>query len=145
MIIPGYWSPVGYPAVLARLECRYPYARGFIEFALDTGSPFTILSQMDAERLKIAYSKMDKPPAPIAVGGFEGAVYIMKEVNLWFRESKHTEKLESIYVIPEKNELQGIIPLPSILGRNFLNKYNVIFEKGQGSIIITDQSFQLLA
>lgn len=72
MRINGYWSRAGWPAIYALVECPFPYLRGYVEFALDTGSPFSILSQAEAQKLNVNYSKLSLAPNPIIIANFVG-------------------------------------------------------------------------
>lgn len=139
MKIKGYWSKAGWPALYAQVECSYPYANGYVEFALDTGSPFSILSQADAEKLNIRYSKLSLAPRTIVIGGFSGRAYVLKDVSLKPYESRYRELIAEVFVIPPVKELGRALPLPSILGRDFLNRFNVVFKQGQSEIILTDE------
>ena len=139
MKINGYWSHAGWPAIHALVECSFPYMRGYVEFALDTGSPFSILSQADAQKLNVNYNKLSLAPKPIIIANFVGRPYVLKNVSVTAYKSHHQESLAEILVIPPEQELKLKIPMPSILGRDFLNRFHVIFKKGQGEIILTDE------
>jgi hypothetical protein len=139
MRINGYWSQAGWPALYALVECSFPYVRGYVEFALDTGSPFSILSQAEAEKLNVNYKKLTRASGPIVIAAFAGAPYVLKHVSITPYKSHHRESLSEIFVIPSEKELKLKLPMPSILGRDFLNRFHVIFKKGQGEIILTDE------
>ncbi len=139
MRINGYWSRAGWPAINALVECSSPYVRGYVEFALDTGSPFSILSQAEAQKLNVNYKKLTLASHPIYIATFAGVPYVLKNVLITPYKSHHSETLPEIFVIPSEKELQLKVPMPSILGRDFLNRFHVIFKKGQSEIILTDE------
>jgi len=111
-----------------------------VEFAVDTGSPFTILSQKDATKLNIPYKRLSKHDRSIVIASFAGLPYLLEEVELVpYRSGGHVEKLERVFVLPPPDELGREIPMPSILGRDFLTRFTLVFEKGQGRILFTDE------
>lgn len=139
MKINGYWSKAGWPAIYALVESSFPYVRGYVEFALDTGSPFSILSQIDAQKLSVNYNKLSRAPKPLIIATFADLPYVLKNVSITPYKSHHQESLSEVFVIPSEKELKKSILMPSILGRDFLNRFHVIFKKGQGEIILTDE------
>lgn len=136
----GHYNEHGYPAINARIECAQPKIRGFIEFALDSGSPFSILGQVDAGIRKVNYKWLSRHDEPITIAAFTGKPYVLFDVRFYFRDFGYARTLERIYVLPPPEETGNrIIPMPSILGHDFLDSYTFILEKGRGRIILTDE------
>jgi hypothetical protein len=136
----GRWSKTGgWPELYAQVRCKHPFFRGYIEFAIDTGSPFTILSQFDADKLSINFKRLSKASGPVIIASFHDYPYVLKDVAVTPYQSGHTEVLEEVFVIPPPKELGKVIHMPSILGRDFLNRFNIVITRDQGQIVFTDE------
>ena len=76
--------------------------------------------------------------------GIGGTVdtYILENAKLLFhREDKktHTENLECLCILKHAQLNERILRIPSILGRDILNKYAFIYDKRQEKACITDE------
>lgn len=144
MRIWGFWDPFGNPAVTARLESIDPYLRGNVDFAIDTGSPHTVLSQDDAKKLMLRYDRLEKYPKEIRIAGIRTKLYIIPEVTLTFRVDnakrpfKHLFAQILVFPPPKEVKMGERWYLPSILGRDFLDSYTLTIVKGE-EIVITDE------
>ena len=68
--------------------------------------------------------------------------YILKDARLIFNQEnkkKHCEQLESLCFLKHSEVNERILRIPSILGRDILNKYTLIYDKRQGKACITDE------
>jgi hypothetical protein len=137
----GRWSRLGgWPELYAQVRCKSPFFRGYIEFAIDTGSPFTILNQADMVKLNIPYKRLSKHSKPITIASFVGEPYVLRDMAIMpYQSGGLVETLEQVFVILPPEELGREIPMPSILGRDFLNHFTLIFERNQGRIVFTDE------
>lgn len=144
MRISGFWDPFGNPAVTARVECIDPYLRGNVDFAIDTGSPYTVLSQDDAKKLLSRYDQLKKYPKEIRIAGIRTKLYTIPKVTLTFRIDDATSPFKHLFAQilafppPEEVKTDERWYLPSILGRDFLGGYTLAIVKGE-EIIITDE------
>lgn len=112
-------------------------------FLIDTGALRTTISDRDAIRLGIDYSKLEKhPEGTLGIGGVV-ETYIAKDVELVFITqdgTQHVEKLETIYILRHKRVNNRIKRIPSILGRDILNKYLLIFDKRHGKVTMSNET-----
>ena len=111
-----------------------------VRFLIDTGASRTVISDSDAERLKIDYEKLTKLKEwMVGVGGTVDT-YSVKNVKIVFisENSYHTEKLNEILVLKHKVLTEQIKRIPSLLGRDFLNKYSLILDRKKNKVVISD-------
>jgi len=68
--------------------------------------------------------------------------YVAKDAELYFRAadlSEHKELLPELFVVKHKKVDENILRIPSVLGRDILNKYKLIYDKRKESAVITDE------
>jgi len=78
------------------------------------------------------------------IGGSAGT-YFLRDVILAFpRENgkSHAASFDRIYVLKHAVVDEKIIRIPSILGREMLNEYALIYDKKNGTSYITDEDPQ---
>lgn len=113
-----------------------------IEFLIDTGASRTTICDKDAIRLGIDYSKLDKlPEGTLGIGG-NVDTYIVENPELSFktRDGRYNvEKLDKLYVLKHERVDNLIKRLPSILGRDILNKYSLVYDRREEKATITDE------
>ena len=113
-----------------------------VEFLVDTGATKTTISDKDAIRLGIDYEILEKlGKGMLGIGGVVDT-YILKDPKLIFHtenKKKHTEQLESLCFLKHSEVNERILRIPSILGRDILNKHRLIYDKRQGNAYITDE------
>ena len=116
------------------VSIQAPRCFGFVTFAIDTGSPYTFLSEKDAERLKIPLKELEPDKKLVGLSGkpFDlllfrqgkfnfktgtGAIYT---INWPIRLRSYAEQQKYIYA-PEE--------LPSIIGTDFIkeNKFILLY------------------
>lgn len=111
-----------------------------VRFLIDTGASRTIISDMDAIKLGIDYSLL--PRFKLGTAGIGGVVdtYFIQNAKLIFRTQKgaHTEKMDEIFVLKHKKRDERIKRIPSLLGRDILNKYQLLLNRKNNKVIITD-------
>ena len=101
---------------------------GIIEALIDTGSPFTVLSTVDALKLKLPITKMRKGES-VHLAGFHFFSFPIKNPSIRFR----TEDAKSLKIdlpkigvlIPtkiSKKTLQDVKHIPSIIGNDLLEE-----------------------
>ncbi len=97
--------------------------RGAVSFLFDTGEDHTVLMPMDALRLGIDYSKLEKPYVSVGIGG--KSVGLSNEAILIFSDpgiAIYTYQVDLI-IKPNAKDIERI---PSILGRNVINRWRLI-------------------
>jgi len=137
-----------YLMVWVRLECDAYGIRCGTEFAIDTGSPMTILSYPQAVSCLVPLDKLAKAPKPIRIGGVVADAYILPDVKLLFRTTERGKifayHMAHLYVLgPTRTQVQ--LPVPGILGADFLDQFTFIsFSKQRGGrVFITDEDIKL--
>lgn len=103
-----------------------------VRFLIDTGASRTIISDMDAIKLGIDYSLL--PRFKVGTAGIGGVVdtYFIQNVKLIFKtqEGAHVEKMDKIFVLKHEIRTERIKRIPSLLGRDILNKYQLLWIEG---------------
>jgi hypothetical protein len=131
--------------VVAVLECEALHIRDTIEFLVDTGASRTTICDKDVIRLGIDLSRLDKlSEGMLGIGGLVDT-YVLKDVKLTFRrenEGSHLENFDRIYVLKHAIRDERIMRIPSILGRDMLNKYALVYNKRNEMAYITDESLR---
>lgn len=145
MRIPCFFKPGIFEAayVAAVLESKAPNMHETVELLVDTGASRTTILDKDAIRLGLDFTKLEKlSESMLGIGGLVDT-YILKNVKLIFRredKKSHTENLERIYVLKHPNLNEKIMRIPSILGRDILNKHALIYDKRHKKAYITDET-----
>ncbi len=68
--------------------------------------------------------------------------YILKNAKLTFSkedEKSHSEAFERLCILKHAQLNEKILRIPSILGRDILNRYALIYDKRQEHVYITDE------
>ena len=147
MRIPCFFKPGIFEAayVVAVLECEALRIRDIIEFLVDTGASRTTICDKDVIRLGIDFSKLEKlSEGMLGIGGLVDT-YALKNVRLTFRrenEESHVESYDRIYVLKHAVRDERIMRIPSILGRDMLNKHAFIYDKREEKAYITDENIR---
>jgi predicted aspartyl protease len=111
-----------------------------VRFLIDTGASRTIISDMDAIKLGIDHSLLPRFKAGTAGIGGVVDTYFIQNVKLIFKtqEGAHVEKMEEVFVLKHKIRDERIKRIPSLLGRDILNKYQLLLDRRSNKVIITD-------
>lgn len=145
MRIPCFFKPGIFEAayVAAVLETKALNIHETVELLVDTGASRTTILDKDAIRLGLDFTKLEKlSEGMLGIGGLVDT-YILKDVKLIFRredKKSHTENLERIYILKHPNLNEKIMRIPSILGRDILNKHTLIYNKRHEKAYITDET-----
>lgn len=144
MRIPCFFKPGTLEAayVTAILESKTLRTYATIEFLVDTGATRTTICDKDAIRLGIDYGALEKlPQGMLGVGGMVDT-YVLRDAKLIFhKEDKrtHEEKLDCICILKHSALNEQILRIPSILGRDILNKHALLYDKRLEKACITDE------
>jgi hypothetical protein len=111
-----------------------------VRFLIDTGASRTIISDMDAIKLGIDHSLLQRFKAGTAGIGGVVDTYFIQNVKLIFKtqEGAHVEKMEEIFVLKHKIRDERIKRIPSLLRRDILNRYQLLLDRRSNKVIITD-------
>jgi hypothetical protein len=145
--IPCFFKPGIFEAayVVAVLECRALKIRDTIEFLVDTGASRTTICDKDVIRLGIDFSKIEKlSEGMLGIGGLVDT-YVLNDVKLTFRTENgksHVESFDRIYVLRHTVRDERIMRIPSILGRDLLNKHALVYDKRNETAYITDENIR---
>jgi len=134
-------SPIEGAYVAAIVESEKLHLYGTVEFLVDTGTARTTISDKDVIRLALDYVELDKLQGGVLGLGGTVDTYILTDAKLMFNAEKivQQEPLEQLYVLKHNTLNDKILRIPSILGRNILNKYALIYDKRQETVYITDK------
>ena len=128
--------------VKAVVESKALHVYATVKFLVDTGATRTTISDKDAIRLGIDYLTLEKvSKGMLGIGGPVDA-YILKDARLIFNQEdrkKHIEPIESLCFLKHSEVNERILRIPSILGRDVLNKYALIYDKRQEKAYLTDE------
>ncbi|MGB9684361.1 MAG: aspartyl protease family protein, partial [Candidatus Bathyarchaeales archaeon] len=146
--IPCFFKPGIFEAayVVAILESKDLGINETIEFLVDTGASRTTICDKDALRLGIDFGELERlSEGMLGIGGLVDT-YVMKNIKLTFRRENgksHIENMERVYVLKHAILDERIMRIPSILGRDVLNKYALIYDKRHETAYITDEKLPL--
>lgn len=112
-----------------------------IEFLVDTGSSRTVLLDKDALFLGIDYSKLKRFEQDL--GGIGGSVetHVIEDSVLGFGSDEGMAEIElAVFVLKHPLEKIGrdeqikILRIPSILGRDIITKFRLIFDREKAEL-----------
>lgn len=129
--------------VVAILESKPLEINETVEFLVDTGASRTTICDKDTLRLGIDFNKLERLIEGMFGMGGQVETYAMKNVKLTFRRENgksHVENMERIYALKHVVLDERIMRIPSILGRDILNKYMFIYDKRNETAYITDET-----
>ena len=146
MKIPAFFKvgPLEAAYIRAGLRIHELEIYGQIEFIIDTGATRTIVSDRDALWLGIDYRKLRKTKASMGIGGTVDTYEILGATLSFATESRKSFKWspEKIFAIKHKKIDEKVKSIPSILGRDFLNRFTLVYSKKTERVFIPDESFQ---
>jgi len=143
--IKGYFGRFDAPFVKARLVCARLAIDSSVRLLIDTGATETIISDNDALRLGIDNNQLQKLKKGVTGIGGEVETYSMSEVKLLFEADEQIYQAEFDKVLVTKHNLEDervaemVKWIPSLLGRDFLNRFSVIIDKRVEVVLITDE------
>jgi hypothetical protein len=144
--IPCFFKPGIFEAAyaVAVLETETLSIRETIEFLVDTGATRTTICDKDSVRLGIDFDRLERlSEGMLGIGGMVDT-YVLRDVKLTFRREdggSYVENFDRIYVLRHEVLDERIMRIPSILGRDMLNKHALIYDKRHETAYITDENF----
>lgn len=113
-----------------------------VEFLIDTGATKTTILDKDAISAGIPYNRLIRHRHPLLGLGGLVATYIAKNAEIYFRvddDSEHKEFLSELLVVKHAKVDHNIMRIPSVLGRDILNKYRLTYDKQGDLVTITGE------
>lgn len=102
-----------------------------MEALIDTGSPFTVLSPLDAMKMRLPIKSMQKGLG-VSLAGFRFFKHNLKNVSFTFKtadDGSISFQFQNLGVlVPTKinrKVLEDIKPIPSIIGNDFLEEHKL--------------------
>jgi hypothetical protein len=117
------------------------HVRQSIEFLIDTGATRTTILDRDAVTLGLSYTKLHKLKQPLLGLGGLIETYVARDSALYFKTEDGFEhkELAELLVVKHKKVDENIMRIPSVLGRDILNKYKLVYDRQHGLAVITDE------
>ncbi|MBI2184788.1 MAG: hypothetical protein HYU39_07515 [Thaumarchaeota archaeon] len=116
--------------------------RQSIELLIDTGATKTAILDKDVLSMGISYARLGESKQPLlGLGGVVGT-FVARDAELYFRTdegAEHRESLTELLVVRHDKIDENILRIPSVLGRDILNKLRLIYDKRNGTVAITDE------
>ena len=136
VVIQGYYKSWSNPlSVKAWVELSNLGVSNSVEFLIDTGADVTCLHPTDLDKMGISFSQ----PAPGGGVGFTGVggalEYHREDATLYF-ETQEGSTLTfycQIYI----SRAPAVEVLPSLLGRDFLNRCRLLADNPENQVLIT--------
>lgn len=112
-----------------------------LDLLIDTGATRTTILDNDAISMGISYDKLTRSKQSLLGLGGLVETYIAKNAKLHFRaqdDSEQIEDLRELLIVRHTHPDANIMRIPSVLGREILNKYRLIYDKAKKEVVITD-------
>lgn len=145
MRIYGTWGPFEAPYVRTVLNCPLFHVQSPVIFLIDSGASRTTILDSDAARIGIDYSKLKRfEQGTTGIGGIVDT-YILPDVTLTFRtpDSLYEERFKEIFVLKHGTQddktLERVRKLPSLLGRDVINKYELVLNRREEIVLLSDE------
>lgn len=122
---------------------KFSHCFGFIEALIDTGSPFSVLSPIDAIKLKLPITTM-RSGSPVSLAGFRFLNHQLGKVHLNFKTANSQYLSLDVplgVLIPTKIDekmLKDVQSIPSLIGNDFLEdqKFKLFFDPNAHSAFL---------
>lgn len=144
MRLNGYFraGPLEGAYITAMLSLPKLRLRQRLDLLVDTGATKTTILDRDAQSIGISYSKLARSKLPLLGLGGSVETYIAKDAELYFRTQRgteHKEVLTELLVVKHTLRDENIMRIPSVLGRDILNKYRLIYDRERYDVAITNE------
>lgn len=141
MRIKGYFNADGSPFVDVIVYRRKAGLARRISFLIDTGTPRTVISERDADKLGIGPAEMERMDADmLGIGGFT-QIFRLTDLTFSFITEcgEHQREVREVLVnkhdhIPERYKKQ----IPSLLGRDVMGQYALVLDGRQDIVLLSD-------
>ena len=136
-MITGYFDDEGRPRIRGHIYIPRLAAGGQVQFLLDTGAEITSVGASDASYLHIPRRRLG---VPTAIGGIGGRGYFSTEKALVAFENEADSSRFSVYEIDLHIAHSETGSLPSLLGRNIINRWRIDYDPTNGILECTVRS-----
>ena len=126
MLIEGHFGELGRPRVAVRVVFPRLGKDAQVSFVVDTGADASLLSEADAEKMKIDYSALEQPDDIAGVGGFLGVHH--EEAILVFDDGSSSSLPIRINLGIAERGSSTALQFPSLLGRDILDKARTVVD-----------------
>lgn len=128
-MITGYFDDEGRPRIRGNIYIPRLAIGERVWFLLDTGSDITCVGASDANTLHIQRRRLG---VPTAIGGIGGRGYFSTEKALVAFENGADDSRFSVYEIDLHIAYSETGSLPSLLGRNIINRWRIDYDPTNG-------------
>ena len=129
-MIRSFFGPRNAPYVSCRVILpRFGLDRR-IDFLMDTGADSTCLHPSDAQDLGVPFDMLRDASISSGIGG--GASYYRERATIEFRDGPITSVYDIRLLIAKPTTSNA--RLPSLLGRNIINRWSVLYEPINGRL-----------
>lgn len=119
-----FGDSTGRPYIEGRLLLPRLGIRSDISFLMDTGADKSLLMPMDAQRMGIDYTQLTGDSPTIGIGGISHNY--LETAYIVFSDPRY------LYMCLVELEIASLAPdtedIPSLLGRDVLNRWRIIYE-----------------
>lgn len=123
MRIRGFFE-LGAPYIAGLIKCPDLDLAVPLRLLIDTGASRTVISDKDAVKLGLDYAKLEKLESGLIGIGGEVETYALNRVSLLFRSNGGIHEEEIDIMVLRHQKMNGRVrKIPSLLGRDILNKY----------------------
>ena len=137
MIVGRFGDTSGSPYIEATVSIPSLDCRGNVSFLFDTGADATTLMPLDGMRLQIDYALLNFALTMSGVGG--EANYSVVEATISFPSGDTLYSYEIDLIICERDD--ELIRLPSLLGRDVIDRWRVIYDKPNSILVAEDENY----
>jgi hypothetical protein len=133
MLIGRFDRATGRPYIEGHLVIPRSNLRGDISFLIDTGADTSVLMPADAQRIGVDYSTLTGEREAVGIGGVSRSH--TEPVLLAFSDPGRSLYIYQVeIVIPEAGP--EMLRLPSLLGRDILNRRSISYNPSRGRLTI---------
>jgi len=139
---PSFVPPA--PSIYAQIESGVLQGRGTAAFLVDTGASVTTIMDRDRDRLGIEWNRLDKTKRPLSGIGGTVDTRIIRDGILLFKTDTGGTVRERLQVHVAKHETarmdrhgrELVLQLPSLLGRDIIERYRLIYDKSKNTVYL---------
>ena len=107
-----------------------------VDFLIDTGADFTCIHPQDAKRLGLSPDPMQMPSDSVRLAGVGGVLeYYREDATLQFNDEDGS--ILEFYCQIHVSHDPSVERLPSLLGRDFLNRCRLLADNPENQVLIT--------
>ena len=141
-MIRGEFGPTGRPVVEGNLTLpRFGVERN-ITFLVDTGADATCIHPRDGTLAAIPFDQLENAVTSNGVGG--PATYFRERAVLEFLDGDarafHSYEVDVLIAKPAADPMHSINPLHSLLGRDIIDRWRMVYDRTEGILEFTVRS-----